>query len=126
MELPWGLIGFESLRKAVSIELEGLQPFHWLRFESAVLDATGFVVVDSRYIDPVFPLEIESEDCRLLEVESAADLRVWIVVAFTGEGGPIANLRGPIVGNQRTGVFRQVIPVNASSLPLRHPLNPGF
>lgn len=123
--LPWGLIGFESLREAMPLSLEGLPPFCWLRFERGVQEATGFVVIDSRYVDPVFPLDLDPEDCELLEIESLVDLQVWIVVSFTSEGVPMANLRGPIVGNSRTGIFRQVIPINSSSLPLRHPLTPG-
>lgn len=123
--LPWGLIGFESLRGAVPVVLEGLEPFRWLRFDGNDEGATGFLVIDSRFIHPTFPLDLDPEDCRLLGIGSMGDLQVWIVVALTDEGVPMANLRGPIVGNLRTGVFRQVIPTNAAVLPLRHPLATG-
>jgi flagellar assembly factor FliW len=124
MRLPWGLIGFESLREATPLPLEGMEPFRWLRFEGDDPGARGFLVVDSRLIQPVFSLDLDADDCSSLGIADGADLQVWIVVSLSAEGVPVANLRGPIVGNRVTGVFRQVIPANAPELPLRHPLLP--
>lgn len=123
IQLPWGLIGFERITGALVVSSPELEPFQWLAF-AADSDQAGFLVMDPRHLDRTFELDVEESDCDLLELGQAEAAHVLVVVTLLPGQPPTANLRGPILGNRVTGVYRQIIPRNAGDLPLRHPLLP--
>lgn len=120
VRLPWGLLGFESHTAGSLASDPALHPFQWLALNSG--EPGGFVVLDPSLLPESFDIDIDDADCESMGVSSPDELRLLVIVTVSAGGRATANLKGPLVHNPRTGCLRQVIPRNAASLPIQHPL----
>ena len=120
VRLPFGLLGFERVKEYELISHEDFAPFFWLQF----LDdpELAFPVISPFVVDPTYQPEISPDDERFLGLECPSDALLLCVVTIRPTGGSTVNLKGPIVINRHSLVAKQVIPANAASFSLRHPL----
>ncbi|HYG33637.1 MAG TPA: flagellar assembly protein FliW [Clostridia bacterium] len=120
IELPLGLLGFETIKKYLLISAPEDAPFHWLQ----VLDDPGlaFLVLSPFEVMPDYGMNLSDEDVAFLKVSSPADVLVFNIVTLHPGGRATINLKGPIVLNRVTLVGKQVVLVNAAQYSLQHPL----
>lgn len=120
VELPLGLLGFEEHKKYVLLSHLEDAPFHWLQMLEA--PRQSFLVVPPSVVVPDYRPDLSVEDVRFLGLDTPEDALVFNIVTLHRAGGATVNLKGPIVINRRTLVGKQVIPLNAATYPLQHPL----
>lgn len=120
IELPLGLLGFERIKKYVLLENPDEAPFLWLQMLEAPNHA--FLVVPPSAVVPSYEPDLQEDDVKFLDLDDPQDAWVLNIVTLRPGGGSTVNLKGPVVVNRRTGVGKQVIPLNAASFPLQHPL----
>ncbi|WP_226345370.1 flagellar assembly protein FliW [Agilicoccus flavus] len=115
LNLPMGLVGFPAAQRFRLTESEGGL------YEMDCLDVPdmGFVVVVPSPYFPEYSPVIDPETAQRLELESADDALVLLLVNLGSEEEPPgANLLAPVVVNKRTKNAMQVVLVN-QELPLR-------
>ena len=120
ISVPLGLLGFESVKKYVLLANPEEEPFMWLQMLDS--PAQGFVVIPPVAALPSYAPDIAPQDIEFLGIRSPADAIVLNIVTLDQRGGATVNLKGPIVINRHTLVAKQVIPANAASFSLQHPL----
>jgi len=120
IHLPLGLLGFESVKHFVLLARPDEEPF--MRLQMLAPGEHAFVVLSPSTILPDYRPELSPEDVAFLELKDPADALVVGIVTLYGNGEATINLRGPIVLNRHTLVGKQVIPLNAGALELRHRL----
>jgi flagellar assembly factor FliW len=120
---PRGLPGFESEKHFVPVEREGSQPVLFL--QSLVTPRLCFITLPLESIDPGYQLRVSEEDLSVIGTVSlqAAKLRCLAVVC-TGQGGPTANLMGPLIINAETHQGVQAVR-DDSQYSVEHPLFAG-
>lgn len=120
LRLPLGLLGFERFKDYVLLADPAEDPFMWLQ---VVNDPTlAFLVLSPLPLFPEYKPEITEDDVKFLGLQSDADTAVLSIVTLRGPNEATVNLKGPIVVNRRTLVAKQVIPANASTFSVQHPL----
>lgn len=92
---PHGLLGFPLLQRFALLRAE--DDMYWL--QSADDRTLALLLVDPFVHFPSYEIELAPETRALLEVKSASDVLVLVVVTLTGAGEATANLRGPVVLN---------------------------
>ncbi|MBL9137232.1 MAG: flagellar assembly protein FliW [Verrucomicrobiales bacterium] len=120
IELPLGLLGFESIKTYVLIAHPEEAPFQWLQMSAS--PGHSFLVVPPAAVLPNYSPELSEADVDFLGLDDPHDACVLNIVTLRPGGRSTVNLKGPIVLNRRTGVAKQVIPINAMRFPLQHPL----
>jgi flagellar assembly factor FliW len=120
IHMPLGLLGFEQCKRFALVASPEEEPFLWL--QSAGEPKLAFLVVSPFVIVPSYRPEISDEDARFLGLEGPEGTLIFNIVTVRGPREATVNLKGPIVLNRRTLVAKQVIPVNAQSLSVAHPL----
>lgn len=120
IELPLGLLGFESIKHFILSGSPDEAPFQCLQMVDA--PRHSFVVVEPATIVADYHPDLSDEDVRFLGLGHADDALVLNIVTLRSSGRHTMNLKGPIVVNRRTQIGKQVIPLNASRFPLQHPL----
>lgn len=120
VELPLGLLGFESIKKYALLSHPDEAPFQWLQMLEE--PHHSFLVVPPSAVVPDYRPELSDEDVRFLGLEQPDDALVVNIVTLRNRGRSTVNLKGPIVLNRRTLVAKQIIPINATRFPLQHPL----
>ncbi|MCC6233720.1 MAG: flagellar assembly protein FliW [Verrucomicrobiales bacterium] len=120
IELPLGLLGFESIKQFTLTASAEEAPFQWLQMVDA--PRHSFVVVEPASIVADYHPNLSDEDVQFLRLQDPDDALVLNIVTLRAGGRPTMNLKGPIVINRRTFIGKQVIPLNASRFPLQHPL----
>ncbi|ANM30559.1 hypothetical protein ABI59_14700 [Acidobacteria bacterium Mor1] len=112
-----GIIGVPKAQRFLLLEREG----HVARVLKC-LDIKGFAlpVVDPLLFDPDYKPTLGKRFARVIELE-ADDPVVLLAVATLEPGGPMANLRAPLVINARNRRAMQVI-LESRSFPLRAPM----
>jgi flagellar assembly factor FliW len=120
IQMPFGLLGFESLKRFVLLANPEEAPFLW--FESPDDPSISFLVVSPFTVLPNYQPELTPEDVALLELKNPRDAMIFNIVTLRGHHAPTVNLKGPIVVNRATLVGKQVIPVNAANYAVQHPL----
>lgn len=120
VELPLGLLGFERIKKYSVVASPEEAPFLWLQMAEDPKHA--FLVVPPAVVFNDYRPDLSEEDVRFLGIENPADAWVLNIVTLRHNGSSTVNLKGPVVFNRRTRVGKQVIPLNAASFPLQHPL----
>ena len=120
LHLPFGLLGFESIKKYVLLADPDEAPFVWLQ----VMDDPNlaFLVLFPLTVIPDYRPDIADEDVAFLALEDPQDAIALNIVTLRPEGQSTVNLKGPIVLNRRTLIGKQVIPVNATDYSLQYPL----
>jgi flagellar assembly factor FliW len=122
LTFPLGLPGFPSVRQFQLEPWAGDDtPFSVLRCLDQPLE---FLVVDPEIFFPDYDAVIDSDTAATLELESAAEGRVLVIVTVSERAqDATANLLGPIVVNPRVG--KAVQAVMADRWGTRHRLIPA-
>ena len=96
---PQGLAGFENCKRFKLFHEEDKGTVFWLQ---SVDDATVmFPVVAPEQLDLQYEIELSDADCALLDVKSAEDVMVVVIVYRDEAGGGkiAANTRSPVILN---------------------------
>jgi flagellar assembly factor FliW len=120
IQLPFGILGFEQVKRYILLAKAGEEPFMWLQMTAG--PKRSFVVLSTRKVLPDYQPDISASDVEFLGLTCPEDALVLNIVTLNGTGQATVNLKGPIVINRHTLIGRQVIPENASQYSLRHPL----
>jgi flagellar assembly factor FliW len=118
--LPYGLLGFEGVKNYSLLCKPDEAPFLW--FQMLQDPKHAFLVVPPGAAVPDYKPDLDDQDVEFLGLESPSDAFLLNIVTLRRDGQATVNLKGPIVINRRTWIGKQVIPVNAAQLPVRHPL----
>jgi flagellar assembly factor FliW len=120
IDLPFGLLGFESINKYVLLSDPEDAPFQWLQ---VIDDPTlAFLVLSPFEVMPNYEMELNEEDVQFLKLAKPQDALVFNIVTLHAGGQGTINLKGPIVLNRFTLVGKQVVLANAGRYSLQHPL----
>ncbi len=123
LTFPAGIPGFPDSEQFVLSSLGDETPFMVLRPHEG--ERPEFVVVPPMAFFPEYAPEIDDQMADALELTSADDALLLVVVNVGGGvGSATANLLGPIVVNRRTRRAAQVILTN-SGFDVRTPLFNG-
>lgn len=103
-----GLLGFETLRRYILLQMEENAFFRWLQ---CVDDpALAFVVVDPARWFPDYEVILSDDEAASLSIEDPDEAAILTIVTLpTHLEEMTANLLGPIVINVRTGLAEQVV-----------------
>ena len=114
-----GLLGFEANREFELILDDELHPYQWLKG----LDADqSFLVIPPSLAVGQYGVEIADDDVVLLNLKEPSDAGMLCIATYHLNEKVTINLKGPIVYHKETGQARQVVPINAASLSLSHPM----
>jgi flagellar assembly factor FliW len=120
IQLPYGLLGFEKVKKYLLLTRPEEDPFLWLQMVGETKHA--FLVVPPHFVLADYRPDLSDLDVAFLEINDASEAFVLNIVTLRGKGQATVNLKGPIVINRRTLIGKQLIPVNAAEYAIRHPL----
>jgi flagellar assembly factor FliW len=123
IELPYGLLGFERVKKYVLLTRPEEEPFMWFQMLEQAKHA--FLVVPPHFVLAKYCPDLGELDVAFLDLQDPAEAFVLNIVTLREKGRTTVNLKGPIVINRRTRIGKQVIPVNAAEYSIQHPLPPG-
>jgi flagellar assembly factor FliW len=120
-----GLPGFPDARRFVLVRLgDDLSPFSVLRGLDDGVDLE-FVVTHPGLFFPDYAPEIDDDTADRLELKSADDALLLVIVTVTDPvGASTANLLGPIVVNRHTRAAAQAV-LGASGYNTREALVPS-
>lgn len=123
LELPQGLIGFGSYKRAELLYLPDHLPFLWMKMYS-VIDHLHFIVIEPGGIVPGYEPEIFDEDAEQLDLRDPAEAMILNIVTLKRQQPVEAtvNLIGPLVVNRRTRIGRQLVISNYSRYSAHHAL----
>lgn len=120
VQLPFGLLGFEKVKKYLLVAKPEEDPFMWLQMCEG--DKKAFLIVSPFLVLPDYQPDIPQADVEFLGLTEPADALVFNICTLRGKNGPTINLKGPVVINRHTLIGKQVIPQNAEQYSLTHPL----
>jgi len=120
VRLPLGLLGFEQTKEYSLIADPAIEPFLWL--QAADDPNLAFLVLSPFEVVPDYQPDLSREDLEFLGLEGPDESQVLSIVTLRRSGGATVNLKGPVVLNRRTRSGKQVIPSNAASFSVQHPL----
>ena len=120
VRLPLGLLGFEQTKEYSLIADPAIEPFLWL--QAADDPNLAFLVLSPFEVVPDYQPDLSREDLEFLGLEGPDESLVLSIVTMRRSGGATVNLKGPVVLNRRTRSGKQVIPSNAASFSVQHPL----
>lgn len=120
IELPFGLLGFEAVKRYVLLANPKEDPFIWLQMLEGARKA--FLLVSPFLVMPDYQPDIPAADVEFLELTEPADALVFSICTLRGPGRATVNLKGPLVINRHTMVGKQVIPNNAAQFAVTYPL----
>lgn len=118
VELPAGLLGFESCHRFALIPADDAGAYVWL--QSIEDPALAFLAVVPGFFFPDYAPELPDEDAEALDLREERDAQVLCLVTITDDA-VTANLMGPIVLNVTTRQARQVV-LSDSPWSTREPL----
>ncbi len=126
IEFPRGLPGFDHRRAFVAAHLPGKDPLVFL--QSLEDPALCFITAPVAAIDPAYRLEVGEEDLALVGLPVSrrpviGREALCLVVLSMREGGPTANLLGPVLINLRNRKAVQAVSV-APGYSHQHALEP--
>lgn len=123
LDLPQGLIGFASYKRAELLYLPDHLPFLWMKLHSAV-DDLHFIVIEPGGIVPGYEPEIFDTDAEQLDLRDPAEAMILNIVTLKRQDPVEAsvNLIGPVVVNRRTRMGRQLVISNYSRYSASHAL----
>jgi flagellar assembly factor FliW len=120
IQLPYGLLGFERVKKYVLLANPKEDPFLWLQMLEGARKA--FLIVSPFLIKPEYAPDIPEDDVEFLGLAEPADALLFNICTLRGPGRATINLKGPLVINRHTMTGKQVIPNNAAQYSVIHPL----
>ena len=120
IRMPLGLLGFEQCKRFTLYTRPAEEPF--LRLQAVGNPKLAFLVISPFIAVPDYRPTIPNEDAQFLGLEGPEDALIVNIVTVRGPKQATVNLKGPIVLNRRTLTAKQVIPLNAPSFSVAHPL----
>lgn len=120
LRVPCGVLGFEHIKDFKLNAFPDIEPFLWLEAQGG--GDLCFLVVPPQYVVDSYSIELSDEDVAFLGLESYEDAVVLNIATFHPDNSITVNLKGPIVYNRRSLVGRQVVPRNAATLSIKHPI----
>jgi flagellar assembly factor FliW len=118
--MPSGIIGFSHATRYVVLDHDRPAPFKWL--QSVDDPALAFVIMDPGDLPCEYRITLQPQDLAELELRAPSDAAVFVILTVQGSdpGGITANLRGPVIVNERTLCAKQLI--LSDDLPTRFPV----
>ena len=108
LQIPDGMLGFESNDRYILLEDKPDSPFKWL--QSVDEPALAFIVVNPLEFLGNYDIDLPDDDAEQLGLKSAADAAILTTVTVDLDEGMITtNLLGPIVINSETLRAKQVV-----------------
>jgi len=97
-------------------------PFKWL--QSLDEPALAFVIIDPELLLTDYHIEVSGDVLAEMQGSEADELSTAVILTIPSDdpGRMTANLRGPLLMNQRTKLCKQL--VLSDEFPTRHPLFP--
>jgi flagellar assembly factor FliW len=120
VQMPKGLLGFETNRDYVLTSNPEEEPFAWLHVEGN--SSLAFVVMDPFLAAPDYQPDIPQSDVDFLKLTRPEDALLLAIVTIRENHPPTVNLKGPIVINRHTHTGKQVIIANAAAYSVQHQL----
>ena len=123
LQLPQGIIGFGTYKRAELLYLPDHLPFLWMKLHGPT-DHLHFIVIEPGGIIPAYEPEIFDEDAEQLGIVDPAHAMILNIVTLRRQNPVEAtvNLIGPIVVNRRTRAGRQLVISNYSRYSAHHAL----
>jgi flagellar assembly factor FliW len=115
-----GLLGFERIKHYTLMASAEEAPFLWLQM--AEDPSLAFLVIPPSVVLDAYQPDISEEEVAFLGLADPQEAWIFNIVTLHKDGTATVNLKGPIVVNRRTLVGKQVVPLNASSYSLQHPV----
>jgi flagellar assembly factor FliW len=120
VNIPLGLLGFESVKSYALLADPQEAPFLWLQMLEE--PKASFLVMNPFLVFPDYQPDLSDDDVAFLGLRGPEEAAIFNIVTLRGRGSATINLKGPIVINRRTLVAKQIIPVNAASYNVQHTL----
>ncbi len=121
LTFPSGILGFEGINQYSLQPLADLDPFFWM--EGDAENNQAFLLVPPVHVLDTYSIEISQMDVDILQLNESDDALIFNIVTFGSSQSMTVNLKGPIVINRHSMQAKQVVPVNAMTLPTTYPLN---
>ncbi|PTX90929.1 flagellar assembly protein FliW [Opitutus sp. ER46] len=123
LQLPQGIVGFGTYKRAELLYLPNHLPFLWMKLHSPT-DHLFFIVIEPGGIVPGYEPEIFDEDAEQLGIVDPSQAMILNIVTLRKQNPVEAtvNLIGPIVVNRRTRIGRQLVISNYSRYSAHHAL----
>lgn len=122
LTFPSGLLGFPESRRYVILDHDTEAPFKWL--QSLDEPALAFVIIDPDLLLADYHIQVPDDALAEVQGNEESDLATAVILTIPSDdpGRMTANLRGPLLMNQRTKLCKQL--VLSDEFPTRHPLFP--
>lgn len=122
LTFPSGLLGFPESRRYVILDHDTEAPFKWL--QSLDEPALAFVIIDPDLLLADYHIQVPDDALAEVQGSEDSDLATAVILTIPSDdpGRMTANLRGPLLMNQRTKLCKQL--VLSDEFPTRHPLFP--
>lgn len=122
LTFPSGLLGFPESHRYVILDHDTEAPFKWL--QSLDEPALAFVIIDPDLLLADYHIQVPDDALGEVQGNEESDLATAVILTIPSEdpGRMTANLRGPLLMNQRTKLCKQL--VLSDEFPTRHPLFP--
>jgi len=122
LTFPSGLLGFPESRRYVILDHDTEAPFKWL--QSLDEPALAFVIIDPDLLLADYHIQVPDDALAEVQGSEADELSTAVILTIPSDdpGRMTANLRGPLLMNQRTKLCKQL--VLSDEFPTRHPLFP--
>jgi flagellar assembly factor FliW len=103
-----GLLGFENLKKFFIVDPGDQTLILW--FQSAEDPATAFPIIEPKIFQPNYVVKLLPAELNSLDLESINDASVYTILTIPKVVTEMsANLKAPIVINNKTKVARQIV-----------------
>ncbi len=115
-----GLLGFEKVKHYTLLGTAEEAPFLWLQMSED--PNLAFLVISPSVVLDSYQPDIPDDEAAFLALEDPEDALIFNIVTVHPDGKVTVNLKGPVIVNRRTLIGKQVVPVNAASYSLQHPI----
>ena len=109
VELPAGLLGFESTSRFALVPADEVGAYSWLH--SVEDPGLAFLTVVPAFFFPDYAPDVPDDDVEALALTDPDDAQVYCLVTISGDE-VTANLLGPVVVNMVNRTARQVVLVD--------------
>jgi flagellar assembly factor FliW len=106
VDLPAGLLGFESASRFALVAADEVGAYSWLH--SVEDPGLAFLTVVPAFFFPEYAPDVPDDDVEALELTDPSDAQVYCLVTISGDE-VTANLLGPVVLNVHNRTARQVV-----------------
>lgn len=120
LTLKEGLLGFDSLKKFFIVDPGDQTLILWL--QSIEDEATAFPIIEPKIFKPDYSVKLLPAELTSLNLESLADASIYTILTIPKNVTEMsANLKAPLVINNKTKVARQIV-LQDSKLEVKWPM----